>query len=182
MLGGLKLAKQYGMIWKKLPWYPDSVNNLKQNWTGSRTKRPTVYRGIRSRLTRSQKYAPARLDLSVYQVPTPDNRKKSSITQGQIKPRISTKRSPLCSGFFNSHPSVSKKRVQWQRKIASMAIILSQSMSYLRSCVIFSYLQLSEFPIFLRNLSTVQHIIDDMCVSSNFPTFPFPYEYQTQLQ
>ena len=91
---------------------------------------------MRSRLTRSQTYAPARLDLSAYQVPTPDNRKKSSMTQVQIKPRIDTKSSSLCSVFFKCHPSGSKKRVQWKKKTASMAIILSQSTSYLRFCMI----------------------------------------------
>jgi hypothetical protein len=53
------------------------------------------------------------------------------MAQGQIKPRTAMKSGSLRSSFFKCHLSGSKKRVQWKRKIAKIAITLSQSMSYL---------------------------------------------------
>ncbi len=87
-----------------------------------------MYSGIRRRLTLSRRYCPLVLDFNAYQEPTPDSKKKSGIVHKAS--RIMNKDTMmLCSAFFKCHPKRSKNLALWKKKTASMALILSQSMS-----------------------------------------------------
>jgi hypothetical protein len=97
---------------------------------------PTVYRGTNNRLTLSQRYPPADLDLSAYQDPKPDKRKKSGISHRESR-ATNNVAAKLVSGFFRCQSKVSKNLAQWNKKIVNVARTLSQSMSYLRSFIIY---------------------------------------------
>jgi hypothetical protein len=90
-------------------------------------------------MTRSKRYRSQLLDLSEYQDPNPESRKKMGIihrsSQETAGSRISAR-----SAFFRCQSKGVKKPLQCKRKTASMATTRSQSMSYLR------------FPMFLSSV------------------------------
>jgi hypothetical protein len=96
-------------------------------------------------VTRSQRYLNQLLDLREYQEPNPESRKKRGIIHRSTQATIGSSRSER-SAFFKCQSIGVKNPLQWKRKTASIAPTRSQSMSYLRSFILFSFWREKNLP------------------------------------